>query len=431
MIQDKKSLLKTDDSLVIRFGLGVLITVFVIFGGWMAFAPLASSSVGTGKVSAGYEKKSIQHLEGGIIETIFVKDGDSVKKGDILIKLQDIQTKAQLDILESQYQDTLGLYNRLVSHKDNLKDIVFDSDLVDEFVKNEQRNLFYSTKNAINEEKSILENRILQLRNQIDGNTSLLSSKQQRLISINEEIKEWDELFKLKLVDKIKLRELQREANMLQGDVANTRAEIARLNEQIMETKGQLLLRDEEFKKETLNKLVETKTMLNDLKSKILAARDTLNRTEIIAPADGVVVGLSLYTIGGVIPSGQKILDIVPQGSVLIVEAQIPVTDIDKVSAGLECDIRFSAFHLQQTHVIHGKVIHVSADSFVDEATGNSYYEAKVEVTPEGQKQLKEYGFELVAGMPAEVMIKTGTRTTLSYLVKPFTDMLSRGFNEE
>ncbi len=115
--------------------------------------------------------------------------------------------------------------------------------------------------------------------------------------------------------------------------------------------KGQLLLRDEEFKKETLNKLVETKTMLNDLKSKILAARDTLNRTEIIAPADGVVVGLSLYTIGGVIPSGQKILDIVPQGSVLIVEAQIPVTDIDKVSAGLECDIRFSAFHLQQTHV--------------------------------------------------------------------------------
>lgn len=376
-------------------------------------------------------RKSIQHLEGGIIETIFVKDGDSVKKGDVLIKLQDIQTKAQLDILESQYQDTLGLYNRLVSHKDNLKDIVFDSDLVDEFVKNEQRNLFYSTKNAINEEKSILENRILQLRNQIDGNTSLLSSKQQRLISINEEVKEWDELFKLKLVDKIKLRELQREANMLQGDVANTRAEIARLNEQIMETKGQLLLRDEEFKKETLNKLVETKTMLNDLKSKILAARDTLNRTEIIAPADGVVVGLSLYTIGGVIPSGQKILDIVPQGSVLIVEAQIPVTDIDKVSAGLECDIRFSAFHLQQTHVIHGKVIHVSADSFVDEATGNSYYEAKVEVTPEGQKQLKEYGFELVAGMPAEVMIKTGTRTTLSYLVKPFTDMLSRGFNEE
>ena len=216
----------------------------------------------------------------------------------MLIKLQDIQTKAQLDIVKSQYQDTLGLYNRLVSHKDNLKDIVFDSDLVDEFVKNEQRNLFYSTKNAIKEEKSILENRILQLKNQIDGNTSLLSSKQQRLKSINEEIKEWDELFKLKLVDKIKLRELQREANMLEGDVANTRAEIARLNEQIMETRGQLLLRDEEFKKETLSKLVEAKTTLNDLKSKILAAEDTLNRTDIIAPADGVVVGLSLYNIG-------------------------------------------------------------------------------------------------------------------------------------
>ncbi len=431
MMQDKKSLLSTDDSLVIRFGLGVLITVFVVFGGWMAFAPLASHSVGVGKVSAGYDKKSVQHLEGGIIDTIYVKDGDLVKRGDLLIKLQDVQTKAQLDILNSQYQDTLGLYNRLVAHKDNLAEIVFDEKVVENFVKQEQKNIFHSTKNAMNEEKSILENRILQLGNQIDGNTSLLSSKEQRLTSINEEIREWDELFKLKLVDKIKLRELQREANMLKGDVANTKAEIARLNEQIIETKGQLLLRNEEFRKETLNKLVEAKTMLNDLKSKILAAKDTLDRTQILSPSDGIVVGLSMHTVGGVIPSGQVILDIVPQNNVLLVEAQVPTTDIDRVSAGLECDIRFSAFNLQKTHVIHGKVVHVSADSFIDEATGNPYYKARIEVTPEGEKQLKDYGFNLVAGMPAEVMINTGTRTTLSYFVKPFSDMLSRGFNEE
>ena len=431
MIQDKKSLLATDDSLVIRFGLGVLIIVFVIFGGWMAFAPLASHIVGVGKVSAGYDKKSVQHLEGGIIDTIYVKDGDLVKKGDLLIKLQDIQTKAQLDILNSQYQDTLGLYNRLMAHKDNLSDIVFDEEVVEIFVKQEQKNIFHSTKNAMNEEKSILQNRILQLGNQIDGNKSLLSSKEQRLTSINEEIKEWNELFKLKLVDKIKLRELQREANMLNGDVANTKAEIARLNEQIIETKGQLLLRKEEFRKEILNKLVEAKTMLNDLKSKILAAKDTLNRTQILSPNDGIVVGLSMHTVGGVIPSGEIILDIVPQNSVLLVEAQIPITDIDRLKEGLGCDIRFSAFDLKKTHVIDGKVIHVSADSFVDKATGNSYYEAKIEVTPEGEKQLQGYGFNLVAGMPAEVMIRTGNRTTLSYFVKPFADMLSRGFNEE
>jgi epimerase transport system membrane fusion protein len=320
-----------NDSSVIRFGLSIIFIVFVLIGGWMAFAPLASSSVAVGKVSADLDKKTIQHLEGGIVESIFVKDGDFVKKGDVLLKFQDIQIKGQIE----------------------------------------------------------------QVNNQIQGYSSLILSKKNRLASLKEEIDEWNELYKQRLVDKLRIRELQREQNTVEGDIANTSAEIAKLKEQL------------------------------------IVIKDTLKRSSILAPVDGIINGLSINTAGGVLSPGSIILDIVPNNSKLLVVAQVPTTDIDKVKIGLLAEIRFSAFDLKQAHVIKGKVIHVSADSFVDEATGMPYYEAKIEVTKEGIASLKDYNFVLVSGMPAEVMIKIGDRTALSYLVKPFTDMLSRSFNEE
>ncbi|MFA7083823.1 MAG: HlyD family efflux transporter periplasmic adaptor subunit [Arcobacteraceae bacterium] len=321
----------SDVKKVVGFGLGVVFVVFVLIGGWMAYAPLAASSVAVGKVSADLNKKTIQHLEGGIVEAIYVKDGDAVKTGDILIKLQDIHIQGQL----------------------------------------------------------------FQINNQIEGLESLVASKKKRLISIKEEIVEWTKLFKEQLVDKLRIRELQREENTIEGDIANTQAEIAKLKEQI------------------------------------IIIKDVLSRTKILAPTDGVIVGSTINTIGGVIAPGKPLLEIVPEDSKLLVIAQVQISDIDKVKVGLLADIRFSAFNLKQAHVIEGEVIHVSADSFIDEVTGAPYYEAKIQVTNAGIKQLSEYKFKLVAGMPAEVMIQIGERTTLSYLVKPFTDMLSRGFNEE
>lgn len=320
-----------DDSAVIKFGLSVLLVVFVFLGGWMNFAKLSASSVAVGKVSADLNKKTIQHLEGGIVESIYVKDGDEVKKGQSLLKMKDSHLKSQ----------------------------------------------------------------ILQLEQQIDGYRSLCDSKEKRLASIKEEIIDWEKLFKEKLIDKLRIRELERESNLIQGDIANTQSEIAKIKEQIIIT------------------------------------QDILSRTKIVSPIDGTVVGLNLHTIGGVITPGSKILDIVPHNSKLLVIVQVQTADIDKVHVGLFADIRFSAFNLNQAHVIEGKVVHVSADSFMDEANGTQYYEAKIEVTPHGLTKLKEYNFNLVAGMPAEVMINIGERTPLSYLVKPFTNMLTRGFNEE
>ena len=430
-MSNKINMPSSDVKGVISFGLGVIFVVFVLIGGWMAFAPLAASSVAVGKVSAGLNKKTIQHLEGGIIDAIYVKDGDQVKKDQVLIKLKDVQIKAQLDILQSQYADALGLYSRLKAQKDEKNDIEFPDELTDKNIIKDQINIFVTTSKGIEDEKKITAQRIDQLGNQTDGLNSLIASKQNRLASINEEILEWEELYKQQLVDKQRIRELSREKNMLEGDLASTKSEIAKIQEQINEIETQQLLREKEFKKDTLNRFVEIKSQISDLKSKIIATQDTLNRTEVVSPIDGVVVGLDFNTIGGVVSPGKPLLEIIPQDSKLLVVAQVQTTDIDKVHVGLFADIRFSAFNLNQAHVVEGKVIHVSADNFIDEVTGAPYYEAKIEVTKTGLSQLKDYNFKLVSGMPAEVMIKIGNRTPLSYFVKPFTDMLSRGFNEE
>ncbi len=421
----------SDDSRVITFGLGVIFTVFVLIGGWLAFAPLASSSVAIGKVSADSDKKTVQHLEGGKITAIYVKDGDRVKKGDTLIKLRDVQIKAQLDILQAQYQDAIALFARLKAQRDNRSVISFLEDSTDKNSMDDQRNIFITTKRTIKDEKIITKNRMLQLENQVNGLNSLIDSKKKRAESMNEELLEWEELYKQRLVDKQRIRELKRENNIIEGDLANTKSEIAKLNEQISEIETQQLLREKEFKKETLQRYVETKSLISDLHSKIIANQDTLDRTNIVAPIDGTVVGLSLHTVGGIISPSKPLLEIVPLNAKLIVIVQVQTTDIDKVKNGLLADIMFSAFNLKQVNVIQGKVIHVSADSFIDEVTGMPYYEAKIEVTKEGMATLKENKFVLVSGMPAQAMISLGERTALSYLVKPFTQMLKGSFNEE
>lgn len=420
-----------DASKIITFGFSVIFVVFGILGGWMYFAPLAASSVAVGSVSADLNKKIVQHLEGGIVKEILVKDGDKVKRGDLLIKLDDIQYKAELDILKSQYQDALGLYSRAKALDEGKNKVVFPKELTNQNIIQNQKNIFETLSKSQKEQKDISKNRIIQLDKQIEGLTSEVKSKKQRLESISEEVVEWEELLKQKLIDKLKVRELKREKNSLEGEIAKSNSDIARLKEQIEEVRIQQLVSEKDFKNQTLDSLVKAKSSLEDLKSKIKAIEDKLVRTNILAPINGVVVGLKIHTVGAVIRSGDEILEVVPENSKLIVLAQVKTTDIDKVKIGLHADIKFPAFNLKTTHVIDGKVIHVSADSFVDEKTGNTYYEAKIEVTKQGIEDLKNYGFTLVSGMPAEVMINIGERTAFSYLIKPFTDMLSRGFNEE
>ena len=436
----KKEFTKPDsnDRLIIRFGVAVIIAVFVILGGWMAFAPLASAAVSIGTVSADLNKKTVQHLEGGIVEEILVKNGDFVNEGQLLIKFQNSTAAAQLDILKSQYMEALILESRLESQLGDKEQMILleEAKKLPQSVKLEeiistQKQIFDLKQKMLKNDEIITEQRIAQLVKYKEGVQSLINSKSIRLKSIEEEIGEWNKLFAEQLVDKLKLRELMRDKTMVEGDIANSKSDLAKVDEQISELKSQLLARKKDIQEKALAELVSAKNDISNIKSRLFAAEDVSKRLEVRAPISGYIVGLEVHTKGGVIPAGKAILDIVPENSKLIVLTRVQTKDIDKVHPGLFADIRFSAFDTRHTNVIEGKVFNVSADALIDQKSGNPYYEAKIELTQKGYEQVKGYHFNLVAGMPAEVMIKIEDRTALNYLLKPLTDMISRSFNEE
>jgi len=415
----------------ISFGLLVLFGVFGLLGGWMYYAPLASSSVANGTLSAGAEKKIVQHLEGGIVDKIHVKDGDVVQKGQVLITLREVQIKENYNILESQYQDMLALYARLKAQRDDHDSIYFSNEITNNNLIINQKNIFETSKRLQEDEEMITRQRITQQKEQINGLRSIIETKERRLASVEEERIEWEALFAEQLVDKSRIRELSRESNIVEGDITNAQSEILRVKEQISELQTQLLLQKKSLRKETLKELVKVKSTISDLKSKMIALKDRLNLTKVVSPADGTVFGMDIHTIGGVIPPGKEILSIVPKNSKLLIEAEVQTTDIDKVKVGLHSDLMFPAFNMKKINIIEGKVISVSADSFVNQQTGMPFYKAKIEVSPEGMKTLKENNFVLVPGMPATAMIKLGDSTVLNYIIKPFKEMVIRGFNEE
>lgn len=420
-----------DDRGVIRFGLSVLFVVFVLFGGWMAIAPLTTAAVAIGTVSADTDKKVVQHLQGGNIGKIFVKEGDEVEKGQVLVEIDVVQSKSEYIALTKQYMDALAIEARLIANLDEQDSVVFPAEVVDENIIKDQTSIFNTINKSLKDQKEISQQRVEQLQNQISGLNSLNKVREKRIVSLNEELKELEVLFAQKLVDKTRIRELQREINSFEGDMASNKSEISKIYEQINEIKTQQLLSEKEHQNKTLDQLVQIKSDLSTIRSKLNTLEDIVAKSEIKAPISGVVVGLKKHTEGAVIKSAEEILEIIPKDSDLIIIAKVQINDIDKVTVGLLADIRFSAFNVKQALVIEAEVIHLSADRFIDEKTGEPYYEAKLKLTKKGIEQVKEYGFHLLPGMPAEVMIKIGERTPLSYFLKPFTDMVSRGFNEE
>ena len=430
--------LLSDDRKIVRFGIGIIIGTFFILGGWASFAPLASTAVAMGFVSADLNKKIVQHLEGGIVEEILVKNGDDVSDGQELIRFKNTNVTSQLEFLQKQYAELRAIESRLESQiknafvfteSDALKEIPRTSSFTN--VLNTQKEIFELKQKMLKDDEVITTQRIAQLEKYKEGVTSLIQSKALRLKSIEEEMREWEILFAKKLVDKIKLRELSREKTSLEGDFANAKADIAKANEQISELKSQLLIRKKETQDKVYTELVSTKNSIAELGSKLLTYRDIQKRLLVKAPTSGTIVGMELHTQGGVIPPGERILDIVPKNSPLIVVAHLNPKDIDKVHSGLLADVRFSAFNTRHTHVLEGKVINVSADNLIDKKSGMAYYETKIALTDKGLEQLKNYNFDLVAGMPVEVFIKIEDRTMMNYLLKPFFDMFARSFNEE
>ncbi len=418
----------------VNFGIFVIFMLVGVFGIWLGMAPLNSAAVAVGKINVVSNKKIIQHLEGGVVDKIFVKDGDVVKAGDPLVEIKNVALQSEIGIVRADYLRTSAIVSRLEAQKDDANEIKFSDDIKQisgyEEVANGQISIFNEQKKLLDNEKTILKQRIKQLENQIQGAKAIMSAKKDRIASLNEEIREWERLFKEQLADKVRLRDLNREKTAVEGELAAGTAEIARLGVQINETQGQIALRDRSFKEDILKKLEDAKIRLVDLEQRYNALKDQSERTIVKSPVEGSVVELAFHTIGGVIRPGERIMSIVPDDTDYVVEAKLNVVDIDTVHVGQLADIRFSAFQHKPSFVMEGKVTYVSADSVQDNA-GHSYYDIKAELTPEGMKEFDRNEFFIVPGMPVEVMIKTGDRTMLEYVLKPFIDMFKRAFNED
>lgn len=415
-------------------GLLILFVTFGMFGTWAAVAPLDSAALAPGVVTVKTYRKTVQHLEGGIVKEIRVRDGDQVEAGEVLLVLDDTQSQAELGIVQGQLIAAMAQEARLQAERDGLEEIVFPDSFdrqdprVEEAVLSESQ-VFRARMNSHYGEIEVLEQRVTQIDEQIKGLKAVNRSKQELMKSYREEIADLTELLSDGYVDKQRLRELERQVSELEGAMADNRSRIAQAEMQSGETELQILQLKKDFHTEVVNQLSEVQSELFDLRERQRALLDRVERTIIRAPEAGMVLGMKVHTVGGVIRSGEPILDIVPAASDLVVEAQVSPIDIDRVSAGKLADIRFSAFKSATTPVIEGRVEHVSADRLTNEETGMPYYLARVELTEEGRKKLGS--LLLVPGMPAEVLINTGERTLLEYLVQPATNAFARSFIED
>ncbi|MFN3238475.1 MAG: HlyD family type I secretion periplasmic adaptor subunit [Pseudomonadales bacterium] len=419
----------TDITLPLRIGLVLFALVFGVFGLWASIAPLDGAAHAFGRVTVASHSKTAQHLEGGIIAAILVKNGDYVEQDQLLIKLDETQSLAQLDIVRKQYNALRLREARLNAEKLQLPSVDYpelENVTAADIAAEEQ--VFAARKAAISAGTDLLVQRIEQLRSQLNGIKALKESKDALAQSYQEELTDIEELLGQGYSDKNRLRELQRALATAKGESADLTANIASIDVQIGETQLEIMLREREFQNEVVAELADTQNRLNDVAERITALRDVVSRTSVRSPVAGTIKGMQFHTVGGVIAPGTKIVDIVPEDDELIVEAQISPNDIDRIALHQQANIRFSSFGNAVPNII-GKLTYISADIFVDENSGLPYYQARIEVTEEGFKELGD--LELVPGMPAEVFVATGSRTFFQYLFKPLSNAIARSFNED
>jgi len=431
---DSLSGLPTSDSRARFIGYFIVFVTFGIFGTWATFAPLESAALAPGVVTVQSYRKTVQHLEGGIVKELHARDGEVVSAGDPLIVLDDTQVRAEYGITRSQLIATQAMEARLRAERDGLEAVDYSRMLESDSLRAQEARdgetqVFNARRGSRLGEVAVLEKRIGQLNEQISGLRSMITTKGSLEKSYKDEIAELADLLAEGFVDKQRLLDQERKLNMLRSEIADHQSEITKTRLQISETELQILQLNKDFNADVVAQLAEVQTKVFDLQERMSALEDRLTRIVIRAPEDGMIIGMTVHTVGGVINPGTPLLDIVPAKSDLIVEAQLSPIDIDRVRVGKPADIRFSAFNSSTTPVMKGEVVHVSADRLINQDTGMPYYLARVTLTEEGARALGS--LQLQPGMPAEVLINTGARTMLQYLVQPATDAFAKSMIED
>jgi HlyD family secretion protein len=419
----------------VAMGLITLALFWGAFATWTVLAPLSSGAVAAGQVRVETHRKTVQHLEGGIIHEILVREGDMVQSGQVVMRLDDILPATAVDILQGQHDALAGLATRLIAERDGLSQIPFPTSLIARtddprvaVLLSGQAQIFRSRRSSLDTQLDILRQRIEQLRAEIGGYMAQAASLSSQVELISDETAVVDQLVAKGLERRPRLLALQREAASLQGNHGLQVGLIAKSEQAIGEARLQMENLQEERDEEVAGDLRDTEEKLAELGEKLRQAQENKRRTEIRAPQAGRVVNLRHFTLGGVVKPGEVLLDIVPQGEKMVIDAQIQPIDIDEVHAGLPAKIRLTAFKQRTTPTLPGVVLTVSADSFTDEKTGRTYYTASIEIAPEALSRLADV--KLYPGMPAEAIIVTGSRTALEYFIDPIRQSFWRAFRE-
>jgi HlyD family secretion protein len=415
---------------------GALIGIFVFgFGIWAIFAPLESAAIANGSVVSESSRKTIQHLEGGIIAQILVRDGDVVQAGQTLLRLDDTKARTSLAALQGQLWDARAREARLIAERDGAPSISFPADMtanttpgVAAALAGQQQ--IFTTRHSLQQSKAAaIRERINQVNEEINGHKAEIVALEQRMALLKQEIAGVMELVSKGLERRPRLLSLQRDLAEMEGKRGDTMAQIAKAKQVIAESEVDILSLQNDKQKDVADDLRETQKKITELREQVRQAADVLARIEVKAPEAGTVTDLRVHTPGGVINPGEALLDLVPQADRLVVEARVRPEDIDRVHEGLPAQVRLMPYKQRRTPPLDATVTYVSADLLTDKRTNENYYAARLRLDDKELASLIDV--KMVPGMPSEAMIKTGETTAALYALSPILDSFHRAFREK
>jgi len=421
----------TDSSRFSRIGWLLVLLGFGGFVLWAFFAPLDKGVPMSGTVAAQSNRQAVQHLTGGTVQQLLVREGDQVKEGQVVARMNPVTAKSAVQLTEVQYLSALANVARLAAERDGAKTIKFPDEI--EQRRNEpaiadlistQNGLLLSRQNALQSQMSGVDESIAGLKMQIQGLQESRDSKKEQMTLLKEQLDGMRDLAKEGYVARNRLLELERTYAQLSGAVSEDIGNIGRSQRQVLELTLRKTQAMQDYQKEVRTHMNDMRREADAQRARLTAEQFQLSNVDVRAPVAGTVVGLAVFTNGGVIPSGFKLMDIVPEGDPMVVEGQLPVNLVDKVYPGLKVELIFSAFNANKTPHIPGEVVVVGADRQVDQHTNMPYYIVRVKVTPKGHQMLAEHKMDARPGMPVELFVKTGERTMMNYLFRPIVDRM-------
>jgi HlyD family secretion protein len=420
-------------------GLAVILVFMGGVGGWATTVQLSGAVIAPGVIVVESNLKKVQHPTGGIVSEILVKQGSVVKEGQVVMRLDDTVPRATLGVVRSQLDELTARQARLLAERDGADSIEFDEALTS---RNKERSvaaalageqkLFEARRTVRNGQRSQLQERIVQINEEIRGLTAQREAKESELQLIAQELKGVAELYAKNLVSISRFMVLQRDQARIQGERGQLIADTARARGRVSETELQILQLDQEFRNDVLKELRDIEGKIAELRERFTAAEDQLKRVDIRAPEAGVVHQLAVHTVGGVIANGETIMMIVPQTDKLVVESKVMPQDIDQIAVKAHVLVRIMAGNQRTNPDVTGLVANISADLTRDPPSGANpgaaYYLVRIELDQESVQRL--HGLHLVPGMPAEAFIQTTYRTPLEYFLKPLAEQIARAFRE-